>query len=265
MAAAAVNPVDLGVAGGFFHDLGLVHQPRWTGLGWDFAGTVADTGPGVDLAPGERLPAWWSASIATTARTPSSSSWWRARSPAAGRPRPGRGVDRPAQRVGRDPGRRPARRRPRRGDRLLVPAWPAPSAATSPRSAQDRGWRVTGLARAHDDAFVTGLGAELTTQAEPGWDAVADAAVLGGHGLGWSAMRTYVGMRPGAAPAAERGITVAVIETVPDGDRLGHLLARGRSATSPARAHAVVPLDDVADAHRAVAKGGVRGRYVLTP
>ena len=29
--------------------------------------------------------------------------------------------------------------------------------------------------------------------------------------------------------------------------------------------HAVVPMDEVADAHRAVAKGGVRGRYVLKP
>jgi hypothetical protein len=27
----------------------------------------------------------------------------------------------------------------------------------------------------------------------------------------------------------------------------------------------VVPLDQVADAHRAVAKGGLRGRYVLIP
>jgi hypothetical protein len=32
-----------------------------------------------------------------------------------------------------------------------------------------------------------------------------------------------------------------------------------------ARVHAVVPLDQVVDAHRAVAKGGVRGRYVLKP
>jgi hypothetical protein len=29
--------------------------------------------------------------------------------------------------------------------------------------------------------------------------------------------------------------------------------------------HAVVSLDQVADAHRAVAKSGVRGRYVLKP
>src|SRR5919202_2126537 len=52
VAAATVNPVDLAVAGGYFHSAGLIHQPEHTGLGWDFAGTVAAAGPGVDLAPG---------------------------------------------------------------------------------------------------------------------------------------------------------------------------------------------------------------------
>ena len=75
----------------------------------------------------------------------------------------------------------------------------------------------------------------------------------------------FVGVQPGAEPAAERGITVAVVVTHPDGPRLGDLLARTASGELPARVHAVVPLDQVADAHRAVAKGGVRGRYVLEP
>jgi NADPH:quinone reductase-like Zn-dependent oxidoreductase len=55
IAAAAVNPVDLGLAAGVFHQLGLVHQPDHTGLGWDFAGTVTATGPGVDLPVGIRV------------------------------------------------------------------------------------------------------------------------------------------------------------------------------------------------------------------
>ncbi|NED52903.1 NADP-dependent oxidoreductase, partial [Micromonospora aurantiaca] len=55
VAAAAVNPVDLGVAGGFFHSLGLIDQPHHTGLGWDFAGTVDAAGPGVDLTAGTRV------------------------------------------------------------------------------------------------------------------------------------------------------------------------------------------------------------------
>ena len=54
VAAAAVNPVDLGVAAGRFHAMGLINQPERTGLGWDFAGTVDATGPGVIslLVPG---------------------------------------------------------------------------------------------------------------------------------------------------------------------------------------------------------------------
>src|SRR5262245_58681495 len=55
IAAAAVNPVDLAVADGLFHRLGLVHQPDHTGLGWDFAGTVAAAGPGVELLVGTRV------------------------------------------------------------------------------------------------------------------------------------------------------------------------------------------------------------------
>jgi hypothetical protein len=33
----------------------------------------------------------------------------------------------------------------------------------------------------------------------------------------------------------------------------------------PARIHAILPLDQAASAHRTIAKGGLRGRYVLTP
>ncbi|MGH3666078.1 MAG: alcohol dehydrogenase catalytic domain-containing protein, partial [Egibacteraceae bacterium] len=55
IAAAPVNPVDLAVAGGRLHAMGLINQPERTGLGWDFAGTVVATGPGVDLAVGTRV------------------------------------------------------------------------------------------------------------------------------------------------------------------------------------------------------------------
>ena len=55
IAAAPVNPVDLAVAGGLFQAMGLINQPERTGLGWDFAGTVVATGPGVDLAVGSRV------------------------------------------------------------------------------------------------------------------------------------------------------------------------------------------------------------------
>jgi NADPH:quinone reductase-like Zn-dependent oxidoreductase len=75
----------------------------------------------------------------------------------------------------------------------------------------------------------------------------------------------FVGVRPGAGPAEERGITVRVLVSEPDGARLAGLLEATASGHLPARVHAVVPLDQAAAAHRAVAKGGVRGRYVLQP
>jgi NADPH:quinone reductase-like Zn-dependent oxidoreductase len=132
--------------------------------------------------------------------------------------------------------------------------------------APDRGWQVTGLARAEDEEFVRSLGADFTTHAEPGWDAVADGAVLQEQGL--ALVRdggAFVGVSPSAAPVPERGITVVVVVAHADGPRLADLLARTASGELPARVHAVVPMDAAADAHRAVAKGGVRGRYVLEP
>jgi hypothetical protein len=132
--------------------------------------------------------------------------------------------------------------------------------------AQDRGWRVTGLARAEDEKFVRGLGAEFTAAATPGWDAVADGAVLQEQGV--ALVRDgglFVGVQPGRAPAAERGVTVHVVVAHPDGLRLAQLLDAAAAGHLPARVHAVVPLDQVAAVHRAVAKGGVRGKYVLQP
>ncbi|MGH3406698.1 MAG: zinc-binding dehydrogenase [Streptosporangiaceae bacterium] len=155
---------------------------------------------------------------------------------------------------------------PADGSRLLVTGAAGAVGAYVASLAPDRGWQVTGLARAEDEEFVRGLGAVFTTRAEPGWDAVADGAVLQERGL--ALVRdggAFVGVQPSAQPAAERGITVSAVTTRPDGPRLAGLLARTASGELPARVHAVVPLDQVADAHRAVAKGGVRGRYVLRP
>jgi NADPH:quinone reductase-like Zn-dependent oxidoreductase len=75
----------------------------------------------------------------------------------------------------------------------------------------------------------------------------------------------FVGVQPSATPEEERGVTVRVVVTQPDGARLAELLDATASGRLPARVHAVLPLDRVATAHRAVAKGGVRGRYVLRP
>jgi NADPH:quinone reductase-like Zn-dependent oxidoreductase len=267
IAAAPVNPVDLAVAGGSFHAAGLIKQHERTGLGWDFAGTVAAAGPGVDLLPGTRvagLVPGFDRDFGTYAE--------QVIVPAADVAVVPDGLDLvaaatvplialTAAQIVDLLGDAPAD-----ANRLLVTGAAGAVGGYVTALAPDRGWRVTGLARAEDEAFVRGLGADFSTAAERGWDAVADGAVLQERGL--TLVRDgglFVGVLPSARPPAERGVTVTAVMVHPDGPRLAGLLARTASGELPARVHAVVPLTDVADAHRAVAKGGLRGRYVLQP
>ncbi|MDR2984259.1 MAG: zinc-binding dehydrogenase [Nocardiopsaceae bacterium] len=267
VAAAAVNPVDVAVAGGVFHAMGLINQPEHTGLGWDFAGTVVAIGPGVDLTVGTRVAGmvdgfdrdFGAYAEQLVVRAADLAIVREGLDLAAASTVPLNGLA--AAQIVDLLGEAPAE-----GNQLLVTGAAGAVGGYVASLAQDRGWRVTGLARAEDEEFVRGLGAEFTTDAEPGWDAVADGAVLQERGL--ALVRdggTFVGVQPSAKPVAERRISVKVVVAHPDGPRLAGLLARAASGELPARVHAAVPLDQVADAHRAVAKGGVRGRYVLTP
>ncbi len=265
IAGATVNPVDLALAAGVFHGLGLIHQPDHTGLGWDFAGTVTAAGPDVDLPIGSRVAGLvdgFDRDFGTYAEqlvVPASDT---ALVPdgldlttAATVPLNGLAAAQLVDLLGDGAGRR-----------LLVTGAAGAVGGYVIPLAQDRGWQVTGLARPKDEKFVRGLGADFTTDAAPGWDAVADGAVLQEQGV--ALVRDgglFVGVQPGAAPAEERGVTVHVVVAKPDGARLAQLLDATASGRLPARVHAVVPLDQVAAAHRAVAKGGVRGRYVLQP
>ena len=267
IAAASVNPVDLGVAEGFFHGMGLINQPEHTGLGWDFAGTVVASGPGVDLAAGTDvagLVAGFDRDFGTYAE--------QIVVPAADVAVVPDGLDLVAAATVPLNGLTAAQildllgEPPTDGNRLLVTGAAGAVGVYLLPLAQDRGWQVTGLARADDEGFVRGLGADFIDHATPGWDAVADAAGL--QEQGFALVRdggAFVGVRPGSEPAAERGVTVAAVSVHADGPGLSELLARTASGELPARVHAVLSLDQAADAQRAIAKGGVRGRYVLKP
>jgi NADPH:quinone reductase-like Zn-dependent oxidoreductase len=265
IAAAAVNPVDLGLAAGVFHEMGLVNQPDHTGLGWDFAGTVTAAGPDVDLPVGSRvagLVVGFDRDFGTYAEqlvVPASATALVPdgldQATAATVPLNGLAAAQLVDLLGDGAGRR-----------LLVTGAAGAVGGYVVPLASDRGWRVTGLARAEDEEFVRSLGADFTVEAAPGWDAVADGAVLQEQGV--ALVRDgglFIGVSPSAVPAEERGVTVRVVVTQPDGARLTQLLDATASGHLPARVHAAVPLDQVAAAHRAVAKGGVRGRYVLQP
>ncbi|MGH9212265.1 MAG: NADP-dependent oxidoreductase [Acidimicrobiales bacterium] len=265
IAGAAVNPVDLALAAGVFHRLGLIHQSDHTGMGWDFAGTVTAAGPEVDLPVGSRVAGLvdgfdrdfgtYAEQLVVLASDTALVPDGLDLATAATVPLNGLAAAQLVDLLGDGAGR----------SLLVTGAAGAVGGYVIPL-AQDRGWQVTGLARAKDEKFVRSLGADFTTQAAPGWDALADGAALQEQGV--ALVRDgglFVGVQPGAAPAEERGVTIHVVVTQPDGARLAQLLDTTANGHLTARVHAVVPLDQVAAAHRAVAEGGVRGRYVLQP
>lgn len=267
VAAATVNPVDLAVVAGVFHDLGLVDQPNWTGLGWDFAGTVESAGPGVDLAVGTRVAgvvAGFDRDYGTYAEYLVVSAADVAVMPdglgsiaAATVPLNGLTAAQILDLLGDAPAD---------GRRLLVTGAAGAVGGYLIVLAHERGWVVTGLARDHDEEFVRSLGADFTADAEPGWDAVADAGAMQQAAL--ALVRDggrFVGVQPSSQLPTERGIAVSAVVAHPDGARLADLLARTVSGQLPARVHSVLPLDQAADAHRSLAKGGVRGRIVIQP
>ncbi|MGW0903411.1 alcohol dehydrogenase catalytic domain-containing protein [Streptomyces sp. NPDC002853] len=267
IAAATVNPTDLGVAAGFFHTIGLVQQPQHTGLGWEFAGVVDAAGPGVDLAPGTRVAGL----VAGFDRDYGTYAEQIVVAAADVAPVPD-GLDLLAATTVPLNGLAAAQTVDLLGDapagaaRLLVTGAAGAVGANVAVLARDRGWQVTGLARTGDEEFVRGLGADFTTHAEPEWDAVVDAAELNDQAL--RLVRdggAYVGLRPGLGPSTERGISVASLLTTSDHGRIADLLTRAAAGELPTRVHAVVPLDQAADAHRATAKGGLRGRYIICP
>lgn len=267
IAAATVNPTDLGVVAGFFHTIGLVKQPEHTGLGWEFAGVVEAVGSGVDLAVGTRvagLVVGFDRDYGTYAERIVVAAADVAPVPdeldlvaAATVPLNGSAAAHAVDLLGDAPAG---------AGRLLVTGAAGAVGANVAVLARERGWQVTGLARAGDEEFVRGLGADFTTHAEPEWDAVVDPAQLDDQAL--ALVRdggAYVGLRPGLAPAAERGISVAAVFTASDPARLADLLTRAATGELPTRVHAVVPLERAAEAHRATAESGLRGRYVIRP
>jgi len=265
VAAATVNPVDVAVRDGVFHRAGVITQPERTGLGWDFAGTVLEAGADVELAVGTRV-----AGVVGGLDRDFGTYAEQLVLPAADVAVVPDGLDlvdaatvplnalTALQLVGiLGDGQ---------GRSLLVTGAAGAVGGYVVQLALERGWRVTGLARAADEAFVRGLGAEFTAEATPGWDAVADGAVLQERAV--ALVRDggrFVGVQPSFPPAAERGVSIEVVGVVPDGDQLAGLLERTARGELPARVAEVLPLARFDEAHAAVAKGGVRGRYVLQP
>jgi len=267
VAAAAVNPVDVGVLTGPVR--GLAGLPDPVGLGWDVSGTVSEVGGEVSgLRPGDRV-----AGILHVIGL---------------KPGVGAHADEtvlPADAVALVP-----------DDLDLVEAASLPLNALTARQALDlfgpaegrtllvtggagalgghaivlaarAGWRVTALARDADADLLVRAGAEPVTELPSrSFDAVLDAAVLLESAL--AAVRdggAFVGVAPGSPVAAERGITVHTVSVEPDSEAIAGLLGLAAEGTLELRVAGRVPLRDAAKAYDKVASGGQRGRWLLIP
>jgi NADPH:quinone reductase len=143
--------------------------------------------------------------------------------------------------------------------------------------ARHRGIRTVALGAEQDEPFLTGLGAMFVSRSDDlagrlrsavpgGVDGLLDAAVVGAPAL--SAVRdggVFVAVIPPAAPPAERGIRVDTVGVRSDGARLGELVRLVERGGLTLRVAQTLPFTQAAQAHTLFAKGGIRGRLVLTP
>jgi NADPH:quinone reductase-like Zn-dependent oxidoreductase len=275
--AAAVNRIDLSTRSGALARAGLLPRADRVGLGWDVAGVIDEVGPGVRRrAPGEDVIGlrdvlsaggaqadWVVLDEDATAPAPRSV----ALSDAATLPLIGLTADRALALAGLRPGRT-----------LLVTGAAGGVGGLLLQLAALRGIRTVAVADPSDekevrhrgaDEFVARtdrLGAAVRATVPGGVDAVVDAAVAG--------VTAHEALRAGGvfvapvapfAPPPLRDTRVVVPEVWADGGRLTELAALVDAGLLTLRVADVLPLARVAEAHRRLTAGGVRGRLVLVP
>ncbi|GAA0268605.1 NADP-dependent oxidoreductase [Streptomyces polychromogenes] len=262
--AAGVNPVDGAVRAGVFGGAG-----QRIGLGWDVAGEIDEVGQGVEgWTPGRRVvglhygtvkPLGTHAEYAVldasaVAAAPESVE----AAVAAALPLSGLTAARALALLGLA-----------EGDSVLITGAAGSVGGIAVQLAARAGLTVTALAGEGDEELVRSLGAKEflprgSAPAEP-VDGVLDAAVLGAAALGFVRDGgAYVGLIPGAAPAAERGVRVVEQEVAADGAELARLVGLVDAGALTLRVARNFDLADAAAAHEALATPGTRGRVVLT-
>ncbi|MET7426690.1 NADP-dependent oxidoreductase [Dactylosporangium sp. NPDC005555] len=267
VAASVVHPVDLMIRSGRFPaplPTGLPYTP-----GWDVAGTVDAVGPSARTFPiGEQVigfSPWLRTTTGAHAEFVVLDAAWLTSAPtsvpatgAATLPTNGLAA---AQAL--DLLALPA------GATVLVTGAAGQVGGFVLALARAAGLHATGLAGADDQAFVESLGAAfLPRSGDPAgtFDAVVDLAVIGASLL--DLVRDgggYVAASPPLRPEPVRGIRTFALEVLPDGARLGELVALVDSGDIPLRVAGVYPFAEAAAAHDRLAQGGVRGGVVLVP
>lgn len=267
VASAAVNPIDVFIAGGPGRQVfGL---PDQVGLGWDVAGTITAVGSDVrDLTVGDRV-----AALDNTLGAPGRTHAESVTVPAANVARVPDGLD--LVEAGSLPLNALTARQavdllgtPDGRSLLITGAAGAVGGFAAALAARD-GWTVSALVRSSADAeFVTAAGAHRVVTDPPGpdYDVVLDAAALQQAALGF--VRDggrFVGVQPALPVPAERGIDVGAVGVRPDGAGLAALLRLAVEGALEVRVAGTLPLADAASAYAKVAGGGQRGRWLLVP
>ncbi|MBB4741826.1 NADPH:quinone reductase-like Zn-dependent oxidoreductase [Actinoplanes octamycinicus] len=270
VAAAAVNPVDLQTRSGAL--AGLLPPRETIGIGWDLSGTVDAVGPRVTgFLVGERVVAL-SDRLALPAKAQADFAVLDAE--AVGKLPPDvdlvAAATLPLNALTAAQALDLAGLRP--GQTLLVTGAAGGVGGFAVELAARSGLRVVATADEQDELFVREAGASevvprgreladvVRKRVPEGVDGVIDAASLGVAAL--DAVRgggVHVAVL-GGAPVPLRGTRVVNVWIRADGPRLTALAAAGLRL----RVAETMPLSRVADAHRTLEKGGVRGRLVLT-
>lgn len=264
VAAAALNPVDGGTRAGVF---GAAAGAAYTGLGWDVAGTVDAAGAGAGFAVGDAVVAL----VHGVAKPLGSHAGYVVVDGAAVAPAPAtvdavHAATLPLNALAADQAL--GLLDPAPGSSLLVTGAAGALGGYAIQLAADRGVSVTGLARESDEELIRSLGAAFTTApADGGYDAVLDAAVLGGEtALRWTRDDgAFAAVIPDTAPAPVRGIRTAALDVRADGPRLAELARLADTGVLTLRVAETYDLADAAKAHARLAEGGIRGRLVLVP
>ncbi|MEU3461896.1 NADP-dependent oxidoreductase [Streptomyces sp. NPDC006733] len=273
VAAAAVNPVDLQTRSGALTAGGVLPPREVLGIGWDVAGTVEALGPQVTgfrrgdavigLSDRLALPLKAQAEYVVldadaVASVPAGTDLVAA----ATLPLGGLTAAQALDAAGAGP-----------GDTLLVTGAAGAVGGYAVQLAAAAGVRVVAVAGAGDEEVVRDLGAEFFVPRTADLPAAVRAAVPGGvhaavdaASVGMLALDAVRGGGAlvsvlGNAPTPLRGIRVSNVWIRADGPRLAALAAAGLRP----RVAGVLPLHEVAEAHRRLAAGGLRGRLVLVP
>ena len=274
VAAAALNPADAAVWGGFFGPLeGVEH----TGLGLDAAGIIDAVGPGVLLRTGTPVIAF----DAPVVRPTKAQAEYLVTDLNSLAPAP-EGMDLtlaatiPLNAMTASMALDHFPLRPR--DTLLVTGAAGAVGGYAVELARTRGVRIVAQGRPEDEEFLRDRGAtwfvsreeELSAavrQLVPGGvDGALDAAALGAPAL--AAVRDggiFVSVRVDVLPDPERSVVVRHTFAGPEPTRLAYLSALAEVGVLTPRVARTYPLSQAAEAHAQLARGGLRGRIVLVP